>query len=93
MFLSLYRCPVSASENFISPSDLCENPTLYDCNTDLLAVFSFTGNKKSIAGGGASYFYGKPGLQFYTQLKTVTSLWKSEDAISKAADVAMPTHS
>lgn len=58
-----------------------------------LPMFSFTGNKKSIAGGGASYFYGKPGLQFYTQLKTVTSLWKSEDAISKAADVAMPTHS
>ena len=58
-----------------------------------LPMFSFTGNKKSIAGGGASNFYGKPGLQFYTQLKTVTSLWKSEDAISKAADVAMPTHS
>ncbi|KUJ24006.1 Methylmalonate-semialdehyde dehydrogenase [Mollisia scopiformis] len=58
-----------------------------------LPMFSFTGNKKSIAGGGASYFYGKPGLQFYTQLKTVTSLWKSEDAISKAADVSMPTHS
>ncbi|PBP19599.1 methylmalonate-semialdehyde dehydrogenase [Diplocarpon rosae] len=58
-----------------------------------LPMFSFTGNKKSIAGGGASYFYGKPGLQFYTQLKTVTSLWRSEDAISKAADVSMPTHS
>jgi malonate-semialdehyde dehydrogenase (acetylating)/methylmalonate-semialdehyde dehydrogenase len=58
-----------------------------------LPMFSFTGNKKSIAGGGASYFYGKPGLQFYTQLKTVTSLWKSEDAMSKAADVAMPTQS
>lgn len=58
-----------------------------------LPMFSFTGNKKSIAGGGASYFYGKPGLNFYTQLKTVTSLWRSEDAISKAADVAMPTHS
>jgi len=58
-----------------------------------LPMFSFTGNKKSIAGGGASYFYGKPGLQFYTQLKTVTSFWSSADAISKAADVSMPTHS
>ncbi|KAH8602583.1 Aldehyde/histidinol dehydrogenase [Bisporella sp. PMI_857] len=58
-----------------------------------LPMFSFTGNKKSIAGGGASYFYGKPGLQFYTQLKTVTSFWSSGDAISKAADVSMPTHS
>jgi malonate-semialdehyde dehydrogenase (acetylating)/methylmalonate-semialdehyde dehydrogenase len=58
-----------------------------------LPMFSFTGNKKSIAGGGASYFYGKPGLQFYTQLKTVTSFWSSADAVSKAADVSMPTHS
>lgn len=58
-----------------------------------LPMFSFTGNKKSIAGGGASYFYGKPGMQFYTQLKTVTSLWRSEDAIATKADVSMPTHS
>ncbi|TAQ90523.1 hypothetical protein B7494_g1161 [Chlorociboria aeruginascens] len=58
-----------------------------------LPLWSFTGNKKSVAGGGANTFYGKPGLNFYTQQKTVTSLWRSEDAISKAADVAMPTHS
>ncbi|RQM06932.1 hypothetical protein DH86_00000070, partial [Scytalidium sp. 3C] len=58
-----------------------------------LPFYSFTGNKKSVAGGGANTFYGKPGLNFYTQQKTVTSLWRSEDAISKAADVAMPTHS
>ncbi|KAH8819029.1 methylmalonate-semialdehyde dehydrogenase-like protein [Xylogone sp. PMI_703] len=58
-----------------------------------LPFYSFTGNKKSVAGGGANTFYGKPGLYFYTQQKTVTSLWRSEDAISKAADVAMPTHS
>ncbi|KAK3695001.1 Aldehyde/histidinol dehydrogenase [Podospora appendiculata] len=57
-----------------------------------LPMFSFTGNKKSIAGGGASTFYGKPGVNFYTQLKTVTALWSSADAISKKADVAMPTH-
>lgn len=41
-----------------------------------LPMFSFTGNKKSVAGGGASNFYGKPGLNFYTQWKTVTSLWR-----------------
>ncbi|KAJ5476669.1 Methylmalonate-semialdehyde dehydrogenase [Penicillium sp. IBT 31633x] len=58
-----------------------------------LPMFSFTGNKKSIAGGGANTFYGKPGLQFYTQQKTVTSLWKSEDAVSTKAHVVMPTHS
>ncbi|KAK0657669.1 Aldehyde/histidinol dehydrogenase [Cercophora newfieldiana] len=58
-----------------------------------LPMFSFTGNKRSVAGGGASTFYGKPGINFYTQLKTVTSLWSSADAISKKADVHMPTHS
>ncbi|UPX11364.1 uncharacterized protein EKO05_0001970 [Ascochyta rabiei] len=58
-----------------------------------LPMFSFTGNKKSIAGGGANTFYGKPGLQFYTQVKTVTSFWSSDDAIATKAEVAMPTHS
>ncbi|TGJ88223.1 hypothetical protein E0Z10_g542 [Xylaria hypoxylon] len=58
-----------------------------------LPMFSFTGNKKSVAGGGASTFYGRPGINFYTQLKTVTALWSSADAISQKADVAMPTHS
>ncbi|GAB7346632.1 hypothetical protein MBLNU459_g1769t1 [Dothideomycetes sp. NU459] len=58
-----------------------------------LPMFSFTGNKKSVAGGGTSTFYGKPGLNFYTQTKTVTSLWKSEDAIATKAAVNMPTQS
>ncbi|KAJ4173990.1 aldehyde dehydrogenase (NADP(+)) ald6 [Fusarium falciforme] len=57
-----------------------------------LPMFSFTGNKKSIAGGGANTFYGRPGINFYTQLKTVTALWQSADAVAKKADVAMPTH-
>ncbi|KAI1826494.1 Aldehyde/histidinol dehydrogenase [Xylaria intraflava] len=57
-----------------------------------LPMFSFTGNKRSVAGGGASTFYGRPGVNFYTQQKTVTTLWSSSDAISKKADVAMPTH-
>lgn len=58
-----------------------------------LPMFSFTGNKKSVAGGGVSTFYGKPGINFYTQLKTVTALWTAADAVSKKADVAMPTQS
>ncbi|KAK6071085.1 methylmalonate-semialdehyde dehydrogenase [Seiridium cupressi] len=58
-----------------------------------LPMFSFTGNKKSIAGGGANTFYGRPGINFYTQYKTVTIMWASSDAISTKADVAMPTHS
>lgn len=58
-----------------------------------LPMFSFTGNKKSVAGGGANTFYGKSGINFYTQTKTVTSLWKSEDAVAAKASVEMPTHS
>ncbi|KAI9904866.1 hypothetical protein N3K66_001395 [Trichothecium roseum] len=56
-----------------------------------LPMFSFTGNKASIAGGGANTFYGKPGINFYTQLKTVTSMWSAADAVAKKAAVHMPT--
>jgi malonate-semialdehyde dehydrogenase (acetylating)/methylmalonate-semialdehyde dehydrogenase len=56
-----------------------------------LPMFSFTGNKKSIAGGGVNTFYGKPGVNFYTQLKTVTSFWSSKDAVANKASVAFPT--
>jgi len=55
-----------------------------------LPMFSFTGNKGSFLGD--LNFYGKGGLQFFTQLKTVTSLWRAEDAINTKSDVHMPTH-
>ncbi|KAJ5661378.1 methylmalonate-semialdehyde dehydrogenase [Penicillium longicatenatum] len=55
-----------------------------------LPMFSFTGNKKSIAGTGSLNFYGKDGLRFYTQWKTVTSLWKSEDIGTTQSLVNMP---
>ncbi|KAK4941169.1 aldehyde dehydrogenase (NADP(+)) ald6 [Elasticomyces elasticus] len=58
-----------------------------------LPMFSFTGNKKSVAGTGMSNFYGKDGIRFYTQWKTVTSLWRAEDALATEKQVAMPTHS
>ncbi|KAJ7900192.1 methylmalonate-semialdehyde dehydrogenase [Mycena olivaceomarginata] len=37
-------------------------------------------------------FYGKSGINFYTQNKTITSLWKAEDALGTRASVDMPTH-
>ncbi|CEJ61029.1 Putative Methylmalonate-semialdehyde dehydrogenase (Acylating) [Penicillium brasilianum] len=55
-----------------------------------LPMFSFTGNKKSIAGTGSLNFYGKDGLRFFTQWKTVTSLWKSEDIGTTQSLVNMP---
>mmetsp|Transcript_78610 Transcript_78610/g.172338 ORF Transcript_78610/g.172338 Transcript_78610/m.172338 type:complete len:316 (-) Transcript_78610:648-1595(-) len=46
-----------------------------------LPMFSFTGNKKSILGD--LNFYGKAGVNFYTQLKTVTSAWREDDYVEK----------
>ncbi|THG98372.1 hypothetical protein EW026_g3793 [Hermanssonia centrifuga] len=37
-------------------------------------------------------FYGRSGIDFYTQNKTTTALWKAEDAIGNKASVDMPTH-
>jgi len=39
-----------------------------------LPFFSFTGSRKSFL--GASHFYGKMGVNFYTQTKTITSNWR-----------------
>jgi malonate-semialdehyde dehydrogenase (acetylating)/methylmalonate-semialdehyde dehydrogenase len=54
-----------------------------------LPMFSFTGSRESIRGD--LNFYGRSGIQFYTQYKTVTAHWRSEDAISTKATVNMPT--
>ncbi|KAJ8452928.1 hypothetical protein Cgig2_014691 [Carnegiea gigantea] len=51
-----------------------------------LPFFSFTGNKASFAGD--LNFYGKAGVQFYTQLKTVTQQWKD---LPSGVSLAMPT--
>ncbi|KAJ2997437.1 hypothetical protein NUW58_g659 [Xylaria curta] len=56
-----------------------------------LPMFSFTGNKRSVAGGGVSTFYGKPGLNFYTQTKTVTSMWRLADEQGQLKATTMPT--
>ncbi|KAI2470687.1 Methylmalonate-semialdehyde dehydrogenase [Annulohypoxylon bovei var. microspora] len=55
-----------------------------------LPMFSFTGNKKSIAGGGASNFYGRSGVTFFSQLQTVTARW-SRDDVPVQQEMAMPT--
>ena len=64
-----------------------------------LPMFSFTGNKASVAGGGSGggrSFYGKEGISFYTQWKTVTSLWRGSTGVGgqvgEGKGVAMPTH-
>lgn len=53
-----------------------------------LPMFSFTGSRGSFRGD--QNFYGKAGIQFYTQWKTVTSLWRGEDATDKKAQVSFP---
>ncbi|KAG9297532.1 hypothetical protein G9A89_001472 [Geosiphon pyriformis] len=54
-----------------------------------LPMFSFTGSRGSIQGD--VNFYGKSGISFYTQTKTITSLWRKEDAGHSHAAVNMPT--
>jgi len=55
-----------------------------------LPMFSWSGNKGSVLGDIG--FYGKGGLNFYTQNKTTTSLWRAQDAVGNRASVDMPTH-
>lgn len=54
-----------------------------------LPMFSFTGNKNSIL--GPSNFYGKEGLRFNTQWKTITSRWRDEGEDVYSTSTAMPT--
>ncbi|EIN14088.1 methylmalonate-semialdehyde dehydrogenase [Punctularia strigosozonata HHB-11173 SS5] len=55
-----------------------------------LPMFGWSGNKASFLGDIA--FYGPSGINFYTQTKTTTSLWRAEDATGNKASVDMPTH-
>jgi len=54
-----------------------------------LPMFSFTGNKNSIL--GPSNFYGKEGMKFFTQWKTITSRWRDEGDAIYSSSTAMPT--
>jgi malonate-semialdehyde dehydrogenase (acetylating)/methylmalonate-semialdehyde dehydrogenase len=55
-----------------------------------LPMFSFTGNKNSIRAD--LNFYGKMGVNFNTQTKTIISRWKEEGEIGQKVSTAMPTH-
>ncbi|KAK4019100.1 probable methylmalonate-semialdehyde dehydrogenase [acylating], mitochondrial [Daphnia magna] len=54
-----------------------------------LPMFSFTGSRGSFRGD--TNFYGKQGINFYTQLKTVTQMWREQDVTHTQAAVTMPT--
>jgi malonate-semialdehyde dehydrogenase (acetylating)/methylmalonate-semialdehyde dehydrogenase len=51
---------------------------------------SFTGNKKSFLGD--INMYGKNGINFFTQHKSIVSRWKVESDASQKLTTAMPTH-
>ncbi|EWM23451.1 methylmalonate-semialdehyde dehydrogenase [Nannochloropsis gaditana] len=53
-----------------------------------LPFFSFTGSRGSLRGD--LHFYGKQGVAFYTQTKTITSNWQFHAASAQAAS-SMPT--
>lgn len=52
-----------------------------------LPFFSFTGWKGSFYGD--LHAYGKQGVRFFTETKTVTSRWFDEDAVSAAANMTI----
>lgn len=54
-----------------------------------LPMFSFTGNKASFM--GQNNFYGKAGVNFCTQWKTITSRWREESDAAYSVSTAMPT--
>ena len=60
-----------------------------------LPFFSWTGSRGSFRGG--SHFYGKQGVDFFTQIKSVTSKWSADDGEGypegggAKASTAMPT--
>jgi len=53
-----------------------------------LPMFSFTGSRGSFLGD--TNFYGQQGLNFYTQVKTVTSQWRNEDATPEGVQTSFP---
>jgi malonate-semialdehyde dehydrogenase (acetylating)/methylmalonate-semialdehyde dehydrogenase len=53
-----------------------------------LPMFSFTGSRASYR--GATHFYGKEGVRFFTQIKTVTSNWKFDESESSRLSTSMP---
>jgi len=53
-----------------------------------LPMFSFTGNKDSFRGD--LNFYGKAGVQFYTQQKTITARWREETDERIGVSTSMP---
>ncbi len=48
-----------------------------------LPMFSFTGSRGSFR--GAQHFYGKEGVMFNTQLKTISSSWKFDEKVTSVA--------
>jgi len=52
-----------------------------------LPFFSFTGSRKSFL--GSNHFYGKMGVDFFTQTKTITSNW-NPDFASAGVQTSMP---
>jgi len=52
-----------------------------------LPMFSFTGSRGSFV--GSTHFYGKGAINFFTQIKTITSMWK-EDETDQGVSTSMP---
>jgi len=81
-------------------SGSCARKFQYECEAGQLGInvpipvplpmFSFTGSKKSF--WGDTNFYGKSGVRFFTQQKTITARWKDEESAGTKLSTAMPTY-
>lgn len=53
-----------------------------------LSVFSFTGTRGSFL--GENHFMGQMGINFYTETKTITQLWRKSDVTGFESKTSMP---
>ncbi|XP_043234965.1 probable methylmalonate-semialdehyde dehydrogenase [acylating], mitochondrial isoform X2 [Amphibalanus amphitrite] len=75
--------------NFVGPTILADVKVGVNVPIPVpLPMFSFTGSRGSFLGD--ANFYGKAGINFYTQLKTVTQLWRADDVTHSKAATTMP---
>lgn len=82
MFPSLSHCPCSPSPDQEAPSEGTQTSTENKYEALKHAATSLCLSLLCVL---------LQGVQFYTQVKTVTSQWKAEDAALKSPAVTMPT--
>eukprot|EP00271_Cylindrocystis_brebissonii_P014780 TRINITY_DN3630_c0_g1_i3.p1 TRINITY_DN3630_c0_g1~~TRINITY_DN3630_c0_g1_i3.p1 ORF type:complete len:367 (-),score=77.04 TRINITY_DN3630_c0_g1_i3:711-1811(-) len=92
------RCPYGNGTSLFTRSGAAARKFQHDIDVGQVGInvpipvplpfFSFTGSRGSFAGD--LNFYGKAGVQFYTQQKTVTASWKDTESAAGGVVTAFP---